>query len=318
MADREWISAFTAELREQEGDLADGFFEKTTNAVDFEIALAAFIATLCLQYPVKGLEIPISQLSAFSLLIVTLSRRIAVSSPYASEDLLEKTVVIIEVATTSCLLSIFTSIAYKIELPTFSVASLFIIISLPSMLLLAIIHELVFRDYMIWWHAKFLEKAEDEGLFNDAWVILSIITLWSSKYYRDLPDIDRHRRNLPSREDFRDKFDLSWKSHTKFVIKVALLLGTLYFFPLVPSIAVFGLSGVVMIPAVVAIHDQSAFWYVGYGDTSYEDFRRRPRTIIILTSAYIIEIGYLLQYYTVASVLKGVQIISPLFALFTF
>lgn len=303
MSNREWISRFTEKLRKQERDLADKFFKKeTTSAVDFEIALAAFLATLCLQYPVTGLEVPISQLSAFCLLIVTLGRRIAVSSPYAPDKILERTVILIEVSTTSCLISIFVAFGYRNSIPYLSEPLQFVLFSLPVMLFLALVHEVVFRDYMIWWHAKFLEKAENGDTFSDVWLVLSVITIWSSKYYRDLPEIERHRQNLPSRKEFKEKFDLPIKDYFRLLLKVGGLFRAIYILPIVPSIVLFGVDGIALIPAIVAIHDQSAFWYVGYGDTSYEDFRRKLSTKAILSSIYILEVGYLLHYYSISSI----------------
>lgn len=303
MSNAEWISKFTSELRKKEEDLADEFFDKeTATAVDFEIALAALLATLCLQYPVHGLEIPVSQISAFSLLIVTLGRRVVVSSPYAPDDLLEKTAIHIEITTTSCLLSIFAAITYKVEWIS-SIPYQFILISLPVMVLLAVLHELVFRDYMIWWHAKFLEKAERGGIFSDIWCIVSIISLLSSKYYRDLPGIERHRQDLPSRADFEQKFDFPIKEYMRFIVKVAVLLAVLYLIPLVAAVVIFGPTGIILIATVVIIHNHSAFWYVGYGDTSYEDFRRHPLLIILLTSFFVLETGYLLDIHSFPTML---------------
>lgn len=317
MDDTDWVAKFTSEFKDEHGDLADEFFRKDTeNAVEFEIALAALLATLCLQYPVNGLGIPVSQISAFSILTVTIVRRVAVSSPYAPDDILQKTVPLIEIATTSCLLSVFSATAmndlFSVIRPSFA----FILISLSTMMLLLVLHEYIFRDYLIWWHAKMLEKSEESEYFSDLWASVSIVSLIYSKYYRGLSDGDKFRKELPSKQSVYDNFEFGIKQWSRVVIRAVLLFTFLYALPAIVTTVTFGVWGLFIIPSVVVVHNQSAFWYVGYGETSYEDFRRHPWTIIAFTSFYILEVGYLLKYYSLKSAINSVH--DPFSLLFIF
>lgn len=317
MVDIESVKKFTEKFKDEHGDLADEFFNKERkNAVEFEIALAALLATLCLQYPVNGLEIPVSQLSAFSILTVTIARRVAVSSPYAPDNILEKTVPLVEVATTSCLLSIFSAKAVNGLYWGINPHRSFILISLTVMGALLVMHELIFRDYLIWWHAKMLEKSGTAGYFADLWMSVSIISLLFSKYYRDMSEKEKFRNDLPSKQSISDELEFGFKEWTRMTIRVLILFTALYAIPAIVTTTIFGFWGILIVPAVVVVHNQSAFWYVGYGETSYEDFRRRLRTIIGFTSAYVLEVGYLLKYYSITSISNGIREIAlPLLCL---
>ena len=89
--------------RQKSRDLANQFFAKTDteSAVGFEIAFAALLATAVITYPTSQAQW-IGEAAAFAVLLITLVRRMAVASLFASEaNIMKHTVRLIVFATSS-------------------------------------------------------------------------------------------------------------------------------------------------------------------------------------------------------------------------
>ena len=147
--------------RQKSQDLANQFFAKTDteSAVGFEIAFAALLATTVLTYPTSHAQW-VGEAAAFTVLLITLVRRIAIASPFASEDdVMEKTVRLIEFATATCVIVLLFSLSELVAGHIGGKVIIWFSVLSPLLLLLGVlIQELLFRDYLVWWYAKFDEK----------------------------------------------------------------------------------------------------------------------------------------------------------------
>lgn len=257
--------------------IAEKFFEKDTqSAVGFEITFAALLATVALTYPIPGKPLH-SELPAFFLLGITLIRRIAVASPFSpKERVWGPTTVGLEFATVFALISIFSGIILRIPLfQSSGVVYRFSIFTAVTFFILVLLHEYLFRDYFAWWHVKFAQRTEGENVSEGSlWHLLS-----SFSYLLSLA-----RKNRDSWSQFKSRADssaigTSWDDVDFGAIgeltwKAGLLLALIYGLPTLLGLLTLGPAGLLLVIAVIAIHDHSRFWYVAYGDTNYEDFVR--------------------------------------------
>lgn len=279
-------------------ELADEFFDKQDlTAVDFEITLAALLGTAVITYPVEG-HARTGQAIAFSLLLLTLVRRMAITSPYAPEErILGRTASLISFVSTSAIIYLIVALLPMVIdfAPTLPQATGFSLLTIVGLILALIIQELVFRDYFAWWYVKFNQKSEQLDFFENIWTYTSSIAYWASKArrhresYRELGN--RVSNSRPSLKDF----EFRPKEAGRYVLGISLLLVLLYLFPLLYAFYLFGLQGIFVLPTVVWIHDQAAFWYIAYGNPSYEDLRQRVVTILARTGLYISLVAFLLS-----------------------
>lgn len=271
-------------------EIADEFFDKQElTTVDFEITFAALVGTAVLTYPVDG-RANIGQAIAFSLLLLTLVRRMAITSPYAPEEkILSQTVPIISVVSTSAIIYLIVALL-PVTIGLFSnLPSAFIFSFLTTIWLVfaLIVQELVFRDYFAWWHVKFKQKSEQLDLFENIWLYASLMTYWVSIARRHQESYRELGNRMPNSRPDLDDFEFNHKNIGQYVLGVSLLLGLLYSLPLFYALYLFGLQGFLILTAVVWIHDYTAFWYIAYGNPSYEDLRQRIATILVRTVFYI-------------------------------
>lgn len=280
------------------GEIADEFFDKKdVTSVDFEITLAALLGTALITYPVKN-HMLFGQIIAFLLLFLTLLRRMAITSPFAPEEkILSRTVPLISFASASAI--IYLTIAL---LPVLSglvpIASQVIIFSgftITVLLTAVTVQELTFRDYLPWWYVKFKQKSDERDLLETVWRDTALIAYWASTARRNRETYRKLGKRMGGRRPDMNDFEFTPKEVGRHVVAVVFLLCSLYFLPLLYSGYLFGLQGLLIIPAVVAIHDHSAFWYIAYGSPSYEDLRQEVLTILVRTGLYITMVAFLLS-----------------------
>lgn len=138
----------------------------TAEAVDFEITLAALLATASLAYPHPAHPLA-SHAAGFAVLIVTLGRRMVIQSAFAGTDdddrkdwLLRVSVPFLEVSTVSAILLLL--LVFQSMLPQFWLDGVLFWIGVGvAMTGLAAIQELIYRDELIWWYQKFKARAEE-------------------------------------------------------------------------------------------------------------------------------------------------------------
>jgi hypothetical protein len=285
-------------------ELADQFFDKEdVSTVDFEITLAALLGTALITYPVEN-HILFGQVVAFSLLSLTLIRRMAITSPFASEKaILGYTTPLISFASASALIYLIVTLLPNLTniSPISSQVILFAVFGLLLLIFAVVAQELVFRDYLPWWYVKFKQKSEEQDLLEAVWRDTAILAYWASTARRNRETYRELGNRLDnSRPDMSD-FDFTLKEAAKYVLTAVLFLFLLYLVPILYSGYLFGLEGVLVMPTVVFIHDHSAFWYIAYGNPSYEDLRRHIVTILVRTGLYITEVGFLLSHLHITS-----------------
>jgi len=265
------------------------------STVDFEITLSALLATTLLAYPVENHGL-FGQITAFSLLSLTLIRRMAITSPFAPEEkILRRTTPIISFASSCAIIYFFVTVlpVIAVILPISSGIITFSVFTFAILTFLITAQELVFHDYLAWWYVKFKQKSEEHDILETVWQDAATISYWASsarrspENYRELGDrITGSRPNL-------DDFDFTTERAARYMLSTSLLVTMLYLIPTIYSIVLFGVSGILVIPAMVAIHDNSAFWYIAYGAPSYEDLRQHVLVIIIRSMIYITILSFL-------------------------
>lgn len=284
-------------MRNNPPELADEFFDKeTVETVDFEIAFAAFLGTAVITYPVSE-HILFGQIVAFSLLFLTLLRRMSITSPFAPEEkILNRTVPLITFVSASAILYLIVSLLPTLVdlIPLLPQIVLFSGATLIIFILLLVGQELFLWNYFPWWYVKFKQKSEQMDLLQNLWQDMAVIAYWASMARRDREGYrELGNRIRGSRPDLSN-YDITPEKISRYALSASLLLGLLYLLPSFYSIYLFDVQGILVVPAVVAIHDHSAFLYIAHGNPSYEDLRQHILIILIRTGVYITEISYLL------------------------
>lgn len=266
--------------RRKNPDLSTQFFQKTDpeSEVGFEITLAALLATAVLSFPTSQAQW-IGELAAFSVLFVTLIRRVSVASPFAPQsDVMAKTARPIEFATTVCVIVLFFSLTEHItDIFGGRVVLWFSIITTLVLLCLVFIEEMVFRDYLIWWYVKFDEKEDQAETFEGLWQAAKLAAFWASRarrYQESWREINKRvEKSLPD----LSHFDIG-KINKKMFFARLFVLTILFTLLYVPAMIVGVSSGDFFVPlalvGVVFIRDHSCYQYIAYGSTTYEEFRK--------------------------------------------
>ncbi|WP_141212938.1 hypothetical protein [Halorubrum sp. Ea1] len=277
--------------RQNQKDLADEFFAKddTESSVDFEIAFAALLATAVITYPISNAEW-LGKLAAFSVLTITLVRRIAIASPYAPvKVIMKRTIWAIEFATTVCVIILLYSLSeYLSGIYGISEILVFSITSPTLLMVLVVFQEFIFRDYLIWWYAKFDEKQNQGDKFAGLWGDIKIIAYWGSRARKDRDSWKRISKYVDTSIPDLSEIDINKKKFFGKVLIVvvgAILIG-------VPSI-ILGISSgnnfvPFALPGIVFAHDHSCYQYVAYGSNSYEEFRKPVWKLSIWAVIYML------------------------------
>lgn len=280
--------------------LADEFFDKQdVTTVDLEITFAALLGTAAITYSVEN-HVLLGQAAAFSLLLLTLIRRMAITSPFAPEDLvLSRTVPLISFASTSVIIYLLISLVSSL-VGWISAEAQVIVFSgftVGIVVISAIVQELVFRDYLAWWYVKFEEKRKQGNSLETVWRDTAILAYWASQARRHRESYRELGNRLKTdRPDLND-IDFNPREAGRYILAVSLVVGLVYLLPEIYALYVLGLPGLLVVPAVVAIHDHSAFFYIAYGNPSYEDIRRHVPTILIRTVLYVTEVVILFSLF---------------------
>lgn len=142
---------------EEQGSLASLIFNKNTlESADFEIAFTATLATIVLtSTPISQVSAVVLKIISISLIMITLVRRMAVSSRFVTgDDILSYTMLPIEFLTMMILFYFFYSPSEFI-ISSLSLNQNPVVISallIPeTIMVLMILQELLFKNYMIWW-----------------------------------------------------------------------------------------------------------------------------------------------------------------------
>lgn len=282
--------------RQKRQPIANEFFDKTEKqSIGFEITLAALLATACLSFPVPNHTLS-GQIIAFTLLGTTLFRRVVSDSPFAPKELLQKTVPMIEVATTSAVIYLLASVNSEIKLPFLS-GSLplqFILLGTIFVTFAVILQEYFLHDYLIWWHAKFSQMHSEDQVFAGLWKDVSLISYWGSRARRHRESYKEIGRRISGRLPEPDDMDFSRKEILNYTFRSLIVLGLFALIPSIYGYATTGWVGILVVPIAITIHDQSCFWYIAYGNVSYEDFRKPMYWIIFWTCLYVTETGVFL------------------------
>lgn len=280
-------------MRNSSSDLAEDFFSKTRErGIGFEITLAALLATLVLTYPIPS-NILLSQFAAFLLLLITLIRRVAQASPFApEEEIMDATTPFLVNSTALCLISLLSFVTFQASISGISKLWIFSLITVATLGLLLGFQEVILRDYLIWWYAKFKEKSERGDFPEGLWEDISHISYQFSRARQNheshlrLREV-RQRSNIefpdPSELLFEDDRDLA-----KTLLASLLFIFLLYLIPLGAGFGLLGIEVILVLPAVVFAYDHSGFWYIAYGNVTYEDLRAHLLWIIPRTLLYLI------------------------------
>lgn len=283
--------------RRKSRNLVDQFFAKTDteSAVGFEIAFAALLATAVITYPTSQVQW-VGRAAAFAILLITLVRRMAIASPFASEaDIMQYTVRLIEFATATCVIVLLFSLSEFIA-GTFN-GNVIIWFSFIAPLLLFVgvfVQEFLFRDYLVWWYAKFNEKEQRGNTFESIWKDIKLVCLWASRARRNRQSWKELGKRTESTVPDLSEIDFDVAHIFKNVFGLVLLLSVLY----LPSMLIGVSSGnfliPIVLPGVIFAHDHSCYQYIAYGNASYEEFRKPIWEIAFWAIAYVTVILLLL------------------------
>lgn len=271
-------------------DLADQFFAKTDteSAVGFEIAFAALLATAVITYPTSQAQW-VGEAAAFAVLLITLVRRMVIASPFASEaNIMKHTVRLIEFATATCVIVLLFSLSEFVARAFSGNVIIWFSILTPLLLLIGVyIQEFLFRDYLVWWYAKFNEKEQRGDAFEPIWKDIKLVCLWASRARRNRRSWkELGKRTETSVPDLSD-VDFDVAQIFKNVFGLVLLLSVLY----LPSMLIGVSSGSflipIVLPGVIFAHDHSCYQYIAYGNASYEEFRKPIWEIAWWAIAYV-------------------------------
>lgn len=265
------------------------------NAVDFEISFAALLATANITFPVPGNELA-SQIAAFAVLIVTLSRRMAIQSSFIDDEdgsrrrerFMKHSVPLLEMFSVASILLLLHVPYLEISLNFIGQSVYWLFVSI-GIVVLAAIQELIFRDELLWWYHKYSERFDVEA--EDRSTIWGYIAYKAWDWSR--APIANHGRgrfnNGPSYERGYSNRDV-----VKFFIKgiwlYLLFNGIILFF----GFQFFGVGGLFLVLAIGAIRDQTRFWYAAYGNSTFDQMSGHWWRTYLMLLIYIIMFKLLL------------------------
>lgn len=243
----------------------------TDTAVDFEISFAALLATASLTYPLP--EIPLaSQATAFAVLIVTISRRMALLSEFIQDEdddarrewFMSWTVPLLEFASVSAVLLLFYVLYSKWISGNVDLAVFWFSVAI-GVVLLAVIQELLFRDEIIWWFHKLNKKFQaSSGYAASLWGYLA----WQTWNWSRAPIADHGSGRF--RYGPSDDRDYTFTDALRFFVKGLGLYLVVNGVILYIGFKLFGIAGLFFVFAIGLIRDQIRFWYSAYGNSTFE------------------------------------------------
>lgn len=270
--------------------------------------MAAFIGTICILYPVSTAP-TVSSLTAIGLLLVTLFRRIVISSPFAPKRRLDQSLLLLEILSTAAIITIFMSISIRVS-NIFDVATYeaFIPLVIFSTISAVLIEEFLFGDYLAWWFVKFSKKSEEDEhiAFDLLWTFIASVCRTYSLADRNLrPGRKALKQKAQKQAELR--LEELQSELSEFVeereytdwIKLGLQAAVLYVILLGPlavvSVLVLPLLWALLLPiSLIFAHDHQAYLHVAYGHPSYEDFRHTLKVKWLFGMFYVILVYSLL------------------------
>jgi hypothetical protein len=300
---------------EEDSSIAELVFDKNqVESADFEIAFTATLTTIVLS-TASGTTVPsfVMKFTSVTLIIITVLRRMAVSSRFANEDgLLSITMPPIEFLTIITFFYLFytpaefISTSLALNQHTLLIAALLI----PELIIFLIVfQELIFKNYMIWWGGFALGKAEntEKRIVRIFGGFLALIAFKTSL-------IDNLPAELDEAQEFVDEIETQIEAAlseadqelenievpTSSGVAIATWKGLLFFISLFVLITVslaltFGLSLLfgsifnifLLVVSVMLIRHIVRFYYLAYGLPDEEQmFDRGVSTSLIMYSTY--------------------------------
>lgn len=261
----------------------------SAESVDFEISLAALLATLSLTYP-HPVHPTVSQTVAFSALALTLLRRMAVLSEFVENEeetrrdwLMAWSIPFVEFVSVSAIILLIVQIYSSFRLEGLS-AVLFWIGVVMVVILFAGVQELLFRDELLWWYQKFIERAE-RNPESEFWAYLSAIA-WTLSRAPEADNASGRFRYGPSTgvDDYSVSDVARHFSKSLLIILVAggVLFGLGYL--------VLGWAGVAVVYALIIVRDQVRFWYAAYGNGTFDQMAGPWYRTYIMIIIYLIAV----------------------------
>lgn len=267
--------------------------DDTAESVDFEIAFAALLATLSLTYPHPGYPIA-SQGAAFAVLTLTLLRRMAILSDFVENEegtrrewLMAWSIPFVEFASVSAILLLFLRVYVSFQLDGL-VAVLFWVGTVIVVLLFAGVQELLFRDELLWWYQKFINRFE-RNPDSTFWLYLSARAWMLARAPIADNASGRFQYGPPTGED---EYSL-WEAVQHLGKGVWLFLvggGALF----VLGYWVLGWVGVLVVYTMVVVRDQVRFWYAAYGNGSFEQMAGPWYRTYLAVIVYLAGVQFLL------------------------
>lgn len=286
-------------MTDQTEQLAKEFFQKEDLVtVDFEIALAALLATILLAYPLSD-AVGVGKFLAISLLLLTVLRRMAIAGPFAStERILTRTMFPMNVLAACAVIYLIalTTRQAATSWPLGSEIQLFSLFTIGFLMGSVLLHEFMFRDYLAWWCVKFRQKELEETLFENIWREAALMAYWGAMARRDASSWRKFGKLIPGgRPDTELNFDRS--ELLRYFLGVGLIFTFLYSIPVLIGMYLIGIVGIFLVFAVAWIHDHAAFWYIAYGNPTYDDLTHHftivwGRTIFYVVFSYSLIFGW--------------------------
>lgn len=267
----------------------------TSESVDFEITFAALLATASITYPLPQLPAA-SQAAGFTVLLLTLARRMAILSEFITEEdgetrrerFMAWTIPFLEFASVSTILLLLYHLFAVIPAQISNFAVFWLIVTL-AVILLAVIQEFVFRDELIWWYQKIIDRIDEEDENRSKiWGFMA----WKTWNWSRSPIADhgpgRFKYGPSSNEEysFRDMVEILIKGMGFYILVngVVLLFGY----------ALFGIVGLLFVFAIGLIRDQIRFWYSAYGNSSFEQISGPWYRTYLMVLVYLVAFSILL------------------------
>ena len=268
---------------------------ESTESVDFEITFAALLATASLTYPLSQYPAA-SHAAAFAILILTLTRRMALLSEFIAEGdgesrrewFMAWTIPFLEFASVSAILMLLFRLYSEIPSEFANIAIFWFMVVL-CVVLLAAIQELVFRDELIWWYHKIVSRIDEEK--EDRSKVLGFMARktwnWSQS---PIADHGRGRFHYGPDSDESFTFIETFKIFVKGMGLYILVNAVLFAF----GYALYGFSGVIFVFVIGIIRDQIRFWYSAYGNSSFDQISGPWYRTYLMVLIYLVAFSILL------------------------
>lgn len=294
--------------------LADLVFQKDNlSAADFEIALAATLATIVLStLNVGQVNSDLMKVVSILLLVLTLMRRMAVTSQFSNEDIFLK--VSLAPLELLIILVFFHSFYAVTEIVNSAIGLssdvLFLttILIPEAVLILIVIQEMIFGNYMIWWGSYSLALAvnSDQPFTRTLGGVTAIIALRASRV-KELPEelneVKKTLTEIESQIDIElDKLGIQSDSETVFrvwefflPILMITVLGVLYMIGAVLLSLVFGspTSILLLLFSIYLVRHLVRFYYLAHGlpseDQLYQDVKVKIIAYVAFSFAIFIQ-----------------------------